>query len=166
MKHARFHVELDRDETSVGPDGLDRIAFLFAPNLGNDYAKIKEVASGGELARLSLVLKSLVADSLSLPTLIFDEIDSGVSGDVAQKMGEILRALGTKHQVISITHSPQVAARASKHFKVYKHHEGKVTKTLVTELNDTQRIEEIATMLSKSPPSEHAMASAKELLEG
>lgn len=164
MEYANFKVEVSElDQLNVW--GSDQVTFLFAPNRGSEHRGIREVASGGELSRLSLITKSLVAGSLNLPTLIFDEIDSGVSGDVAQKMGNILQQLSQEHQVISITHSPQVAARADRHFKVYKELDGKLTKAKIISLDKEERIVEIATMLSSSPPSIIAMESAKELIE-
>ena len=137
---------------------------MFAPNQGSTFAEIREVASGGEISRLSLITKSLVAGSLQLPTLIFDEIDSGVSGDVAKKMGDILARLSERHQVISITHSPQVAAKGDRHFRVFKTSDTDATLARVSLLAEAERIEEIATMLSSSPPSEAALTSARELI--
>lgn len=163
MEHAAFKVRISESKELL-PHGLDDIDFLFAPNKGSEFYEIKKVASGGEMSRLALIVKSLVAGSLQMPTLVFDEIDSGVSGDVAKKMGEILRRLSDSHQVISITHSPQVAAKASRHFTVFKETDGKETKTQVRELDENARIVEIATMLSSSPPSKAALASAKELM--
>ncbi|MCB0666483.1 MAG: DNA repair protein RecN [Saprospiraceae bacterium] len=165
MEHAAFKVSMIRS-TDLLPHGQDEIDFLFAPNKGSDYFQIKKVASGGEMSRLALIIKSLVAGSLHMPTLVFDEIDSGVSGDVAKKMGEILHRLADSHQIISITHSPQVAAKANRHFTVFKQTNGKETKTQVRELDEAARIIEIATMLSSSPPSEAAMTSARELMAG
>ena len=163
MEYAEFKITQERLE-ALGPNGLDQMEFLFAPNRGSGHRPIKEVASGGELSRLALITKSLVAESINLPTLIFDEIDSGVSGDVAQKMGHILQNLSADHQVISITHSPQVAARADSHFKVFKTLEDDATKAKILALSEDDRIVEIATMLSSSPPSAIALKSAKELI--
>jgi len=105
-----------------GPSGMDQINFLFAPNKGSGFKPLKDIASGGEISRLTLCIKSLVANAMTLPTLIFDEIDTGVSGEVASRMGEILSDLADKHQVISITHSPQIAAKADRHFFVHKNY--------------------------------------------
>ncbi|MCB0688147.1 MAG: DNA repair protein RecN [Saprospiraceae bacterium] len=163
MEYAAFKVGIKKSNELL-PHGQDEINFLFAPNKGSEFFEIKKVASGGEMSRLALIVKSLVAGSLQMPTLVFDEIDSGVSGDVAKKMGEILSRLSETHQVVSITHSPQVAARAHRHFTVFKESTGKDTKTKVRLLDDESRIVEIATMLSSSPPSQAAMASAKELI--
>ena len=144
--------------------GLDDVQFLFSANKGSRPKPIKNVASGGELSRLTLVTKSLVASAMALPTLIFDEIDSGVSGDVALKMGHILRKLSQHHQVVVITHSPQVAARADEHLFVYKKETNERTATKVRSLDRDERIRAIATMLSQSPPSEAALSNARELM--
>ena len=144
--------------------GLDEVQFLFSANRGSEPKPIKNVASGGELSRLTLVTKSLVASAMALPTLIFDEIDSGVSGDVALKMGHILHDLSAHHQVVVITHSPQVAARADEHFFVYKKEEEQRTSTKVRQLQTEERIRAIATMLSQNPPSDSALENARELI--
>jgi len=124
------------------------------------------VASGGELSRLALCIKSLVASAIPLPTLIFDEIDSGVSGEVALQMGLILQAISEEHQVISITHSPQIAAKANTHYFVRKKVTGNRTTTAVSQLNHQERVLEIAKMLSGNPPSDIAKQNAEELLQG
>lgn len=147
-----------------GPSGMDSINFLFAPNKGSDFKKLKDIASGGEISRLTLCIKSLVADAMTLPTLIFDEIDTGVSGEVASRMGEILSSLAKKHQVLSITHSPQVAAKADKHYFVHKNEKENRTVTAVKELDKEGRVIEIAKMLSGNPPSTAAIENAKELM--
>lgn len=163
MQHARLKIEIKPTETFM-PTGTDEVNFLFAANQGSRFDLIKNVASGGELSRLTLCTKSLVASAIPLPTLIFDEIDSGVSGDVALKMGDILTRLAGQHQVVSITHSPQVAARANRHYHVHKKAKEGRTYTKVRELNNSERIVEIATMLSGSPPSESAKENAVDLL--
>ncbi|MBL4650357.1 MAG: DNA repair protein RecN, partial [Aureispira sp.] len=163
MQHARLEVDIVQTKEFM-PSGIDRLRFLFAANKGSRLEEIKGVASGGELSRLALCIKSLVASAIPLPTLIFDEIDSGVSGEVALQMGIILQALSTEHQVISITHSPQIAAKANTHYFVRKKVTGNKTTTFVSELNQEERILEIAKMLSGSPPSEVAKENARELL--
>ena len=163
MEHATFKISFDTAET-LQVNGMDRIEFLFAPNKGSSFSAIKSVASGGEISRLSLITKSLVARTMHMPTLIFDEIDSGVSGDVALQMGNMLEKLAEEHQIISITHSPQVAAKAESHFTVYKTIDGESTKAKVKKLEEADRMVEIATMLSSSPPSDAAIQSAKELM--
>ena len=144
---------------------MDEVNILFSPNKGSEYLPLKDTASGGELSRLTLVIKSLVAGAITLPTLVFDEIDAGVSGDVAQKMGSILTGLSQKHQVITITHSPQIAAKAHSHYWVYKTDTDHRTVTSMRKLNDEDRIIEIAKMLSGNPPSESAKANARELMD-
>ncbi|NNE28608.1 MAG: DNA repair protein RecN, partial [Saprospiraceae bacterium] len=163
MEHARVKIEKKALE-DFSPTGLDQIEFLFSPNKGSQYHSIREVASGGELSRLTLVVKSLVADAIPLPTLIFDEIDTGISGDVALKMGVILKDLSQRHQVVSITHTPQIAVQADRHYFVYKSQEKDRTITQVRLLEEEDRILEVATMLSGSPPSAPAIENAKELL--
>lgn len=164
MPHARFQVELVR-QPRLGPTGYDEVQFLFAANPGSRLMPIKGVASGGELSRLTLVTKSLVASAIPLPTLIFDEIDTGISGGVALRMGEILRKLSNDHQVIVITHSPQVAAQADAHYFVYKEVQDNRTSTRIRLLDHEARVEAIAAMLSESPPTPAALQNARELLE-
>lgn len=164
MPHARLKIDL-RDAAQLGPSGADDVQFLFAGNAGSRFLPIKDAASGGELARLTLCAKSLVADAIPLPTLIFDEIDTGVSGDVSLRMGHILRELSARHQVVSITHTPQVAARAHKHYFVYKKTNGQRSATHVRLLSSDERLRAIAAMLSGNPPSEAALTTARELVE-
>ncbi len=144
--------------------GIDDVQFLFAANRGSRLLPIKDVASGGELSRLALCAKSLVAAAIPLPTMIFDEIDSGVSGDIALKMGNILQQLASHHQIVVITHSPQVAAKANKHYFVYKTLQDDRTFTKVRLLEYDERVRAIATMLSQNPPSNSALENAKELM--
>jgi DNA repair protein RecN (Recombination protein N) len=167
MENAQLVVDF-RELDGPGPLGLDEVQFLFSANKGGRLQTIKSAASGGELSRLALVTKSLVATAMELPTLIFDEIDSGVSGDVAQKMGNILTELSRHHQVVVITHSPQVASRADRHYFVYKQDKEELNRTItrVRELNQDERIRAIATMLSQNPPSDSALKNARELVEG
>lgn len=163
MENAYIKVSIEPlDEP--GPSGMDNISFLFAPNKGSDFKPLKDIASGGEISRLTLCIKSLVADAMTLPTLIFDEIDTGVSGEVASRMGEILSSLAGNHQVISITHSPQIAGKADKHYFVHKNDRSDRTVTAVKELDQDGRINEIAKMLSGNPPSAAAIENAKELM--
>ncbi len=163
MPHARLQVSIQPVE-QLSAVGLDEVQFLFATNIGSRFLPIKDVASGGELSRLTLCTKSLVADAIPLPTLIFDEIDSGVSGDVSMRMGNIIKELSSRHQVVSITHTPQVAARADKHYFVFKKVQGDRTVTNVRLLNPDERVRSIAVMLSSNPPSDSALATAKELV--
>lgn len=145
--------------------GGDTIQFTFAANPGSALQDIKKVASGGELSRLMLCIKSLIAKSTALPTLIFDEIDSGVSGETAMKVGAILEKLALNHQVIAITHLPQIAAKGNHHLKVYKQVDKNSTTTHLQLLNRQERIEEIALMLSGENPTKAAIKNAKELLQ-
>lgn len=163
MPHARLKVDI-ADLPALSPTGTDDVQFLFASNIGSKYLRIKDVASGGELSRLTLCTKSLVADAIPLPTLIFDEIDSGISGDVSMKMGLILKELSARHQVVSITHTPQIAARADAHYFVYKKIADNRTITNIRLLEPEDRVRSIAVMLSGNPPSESAMATARELV--
>jgi DNA repair protein RecN (Recombination protein N) len=163
MEHAVLQIEMT-PLNQPGPSGMDEINFLFAANKGSRLQLIKDVASGGELSRLTLAIKSLVASAIPLPTLIFDEIDAGISGDVALKMGKILRELSDSHQVVTITHSPQVASKADVHYFVFKDPSGDKTSTRVKSLSPEDRIQELAIMLSQNPPSQAAIENAKELL--
>jgi DNA repair protein RecN (Recombination protein N) len=165
MPHARLSVKI-AELDQLGPTGLDDVQFLFATNVGSRPLPIKDVASGGELSRLTLCAKSLVADAIPLPTLIFDEIDTGISGDVSLKMGLILKELSARHQVVSITHTPQIAARGDAHYFVYKKVEGQRTVTNVRLLASDERVRSIAVMLGGHPPSEAALTTARELVEG
>jgi DNA repair protein RecN (Recombination protein N) len=163
MPHARLQVSIQTLD-ALGPTGMDDVQFLFASNVGSKFLPIKDVASGGELSRLTLCTKSLVADAIPLPTLIFDEIDTGISGDVSLKMGLILKELSDRHQVVSITHTPQIAARADKHYFVYKKVADNRTMTNVRLLSPEERVRSIAVMLSGNPPTDSALTTAKELI--
>ncbi|HNG90681.1 MAG TPA: DNA repair protein RecN, partial [Saprospiraceae bacterium] len=154
------------DPPALSATGPDEVQFLFATNVGARFLPIKDVASGGELSRLTLCTKSLVADAIPLPTLIFDEIDAGISGDVSLKMGLILKELSARHQVVSITHTPQIAARADAHYFVYKRVADNRTVTNVRLLSPDERVRSIAVMLSGNPPSDSALATAAELVKG
>lgn len=160
-------IQLEQKVNNTAPlnaYGIDEIRLLFSANKGTAAQPLDEVGSGGEKSRLMLAIKSLVAETTTLPTLIFDEIDTGISGEVAQKVGNILRALGKKHQVISITHLPQVAAKASKHFFVFKNHEKEKTFTEIKTLTGNERLHELAVMLSGNNPPKEAIENAKRLL--
>lgn len=164
MPNAVFKVELESVD-ELQPAGMDRVEFTFSANKGAPAGKIRDIASGGELSRLALAIKSIVAAAIPLPTLMFDEIDSGVSGDVALKMGHILKSLSRDHQVIVITHSPQISAQGDLHYFVYKETDEERTFTRVKSLEGSDRAYAIATMLSSDPPSEAALANAKDLLQ-
>ncbi len=145
-------------------NGSDQVRFLFSANKGHALAEMSKVASGGELSRLMLSIKSLVAKNTALPTIIFDEIDTGVSGEVANKVGQIMEQLANNLQVITITHLPQIASKGQSHYFVYKDDEGAITNTRIKQLNDPERVVEIAKMLSGDNPGESALQNARELL--
>ncbi|MBU2946113.1 DNA repair protein RecN [Zobellia uliginosa] len=163
MPSATFKIEISKadDFKSNGADGL---SFLFSANKGGDYGELKKVASGGELSRIMLTIKSILAKYENLPTIMFDEIDTGVSGEISGKMGDIMQAMSKSMQVFSITHLPQVASKGDHHFKVYKLEEGAVTKTNMKELTNEERVVELAEMLGGKELSESAMAHARQLL--
>lgn len=163
MPNANFKAELTQ-QAELGTYGLNTIKFLFSANKGSDFKELHKVASGGELSRLMLCIKSIMAAKKSLPTIIFDEIDTGVSGDVADKIGQILVNMGEKMQVISITHLPQIASKGKFHLFVYKNDEKNKTISHIKELNKDERVVEIAKMLSTGNPSASAIKNAKDLL--
>jgi DNA repair protein RecN (Recombination protein N) len=163
MANAQFKIELKPLE-SLSVSGQDAISFLFTANKGAEFKELHKTASGGELSRLMLCLKALLAERTALPTIIFDEIDTGVSGDVADKIGNILFAMGKTMQVITITHLPQMASKGSNHLFVYKSDSKDKTTSSIKALNKEERIAEIAKMLSTGTPTETALKNAKELL--
>ena len=163
MPDAKLKVELEHT-SNFTPKGLDTIEWKLAANKGANFNDIKKAASGGELSRITLAIKSILANYSKLPTIIFDEIDTGVSGDIAQKMAVIMSDMGQEMQVISITHLPQIAAKGNHHFKVYKETENEITKTNISVLSKNERIEELAEMLGGKEKSASAIAHAKELL--
>jgi DNA repair protein RecN (Recombination protein N) len=165
MPNVVFHVELIHTE-HFSPDGADNIAFLFSANKDMPPREISKVASGGEMSRLMLALKSLLVKGTNLPTIIFDEIDTGVSGEVADKMGDIIKELSEKAQVINITHLPQIAAKGDSHYLVYKEDTATSTHTKVRKLTNDERVLEIAKMLSGSKITETAIEHAKDLIKG
>jgi len=149
---------------NLGENGADKIEFLFDANKSNRFESLAKVASGGELSRLMLCIKSLVAKQLQLPTLIFDEIDTGISGEAAKQVGNIMKTLSSAHQLISITHQPQIAARADAHYFVYKAINKDAIVTSVRLLNNDERITTIAQMLSGEKPTAAALQNAREML--
>lgn len=148
----------------LGADGLDVVRFLFTANKGHALSEMSKVASGGELSRLMLSIKSLIAQNTALPTIIFDEIDTGVSGEVANQVGLVMEKLADNLQVITITHLPQIASKGQSHYFVYKDDEAATTYTRIKQLNKEERILEIAKMLSGDKPGESALQNARELL--
>lgn len=164
IAHAVF--KINNDKSSIpGPQGFDNISFLFSANKSVSPQPIEKVASGGEFSRLMLALKSLVAGAAAIPTIIFDEIDTGVSGEIASKMGKIMSRLSANFQVISITHLPQVAATGQKHYKVYKYTDDKRSYTKIKQLDSEERVNEIASMISGEKLSIQAIENARILLK-
>ncbi len=163
MPSATFKIKIQPAET-FNSRGRDVLVFLFAANKGSNYGDLKKVASGGELSRIMLTIKSILAKYEQLPTMMFDEIDTGVSGEISNKMGDIMQAMSETMQVFSITHLPQVASKGANHFKVYKQEEGMVTHTRMKKLEKEDRIKELAEMLGGKNITDSALAHAKELL--
>ncbi|MCX6294784.1 MAG: DNA repair protein RecN, partial [Bacteroidetes bacterium] len=165
MPNAQLKVENQESEILTA-NGLDKVIFLFSANKGSDFKELNKVASGGELSRLMLSIKSLIAQLTALPTIIFDEIDTGVSGDVADKVGSIMNQMAKGMQVITITHLPQIASKGQAHLFVYKEDKHNKTFSNIRKLAQDERIQEIAKMLSTGTPTKAAINNAKELLNG
>jgi DNA repair protein RecN (Recombination protein N) len=157
-------LKIERNAVEPSPDGMDLINFLFSANKGIPPQEIGKVASGGEFSRLMLAIKYILAGKTSLPTIIFDEIDTGISGEIALKMGKMFQFMANRHQIISISHLHQIAAKGNHHYFVYKDDSADRTISRIKQLNEDERIYEIAQMISGSKPSESAILSAKELL--
>jgi DNA repair protein RecN (Recombination protein N) len=164
MENAKFKIQL-QNSSSFLENGMDELSFLFSANKGGNFGLLKKTASGGEISRIMLTIKYILAQYSKLPTIIFDEIDTGVSGDIAGKMGEMMKQMSNSMQVISITHLPQIASQGVSHFKVFKSENEKQTTTKVEMLNKESRITEIAQMLSGSKITDAALNNAKELLQ-
>lgn len=163
MPNARFLLEITSSDNFL-PTGKDEIQLLFSANKGTDFGLLKKVASGGEMSRIMLAVKSILANYSKLPTIIFDEIDTGVSGEIAQKMGDIMKVMSSKMQVFAITHLPQIAAKGTQHYKVFKSDKEDTTVSELKLLGVEERIIEIAEMLSGKDISESAITHAKALL--
>jgi DNA repair protein RecN (Recombination protein N) len=163
IPNAKFEAEFE-ELADFSANGKDKITFLFSANKNGSLQSISNVASGGELSRVMLALKSILSKHENLPTIILDEIDTGVSGEVADKMGELMKKMGEYMQVVSITHLPQIAAKCSTHFKVYKEDDEESTVSHIIELSEEERIKEIAQMLSGSNLTEVAIENAKVLM--
>ncbi len=163
MPNARFQFDIKTADNFL-PTGKDEIQLLFSANKGTDFGLLKKVASGGEMSRIMLAVKSILANYSKLPTIIFDEIDTGVSGEIAQKMGDIMKVMSLKMQVFAITHLPQIAAKGNQHYKVFKSDKENTTVTELKLLNSEERVVEIAEMLSGKDISESAITHAKALL--
>ena len=156
--------EITVRDTELSSTGIDHVEFLFAFNKNQPLLPVGNTASGGEISRLMLSIKSIVADKMQLPSIIFDEVDTGVSGDVADKMGEMMRQIAANIQVIAITHLPQVASKGHSHYKVFKEDTEQATVTRIKELGTEERVKELAVMLSGSSVNDAALANARSLL--
>ena len=163
MSKIRFVVEHSL-MSDFGPEGKDEVAFLFSANADSAPDEISRIASGGEMSRLMLAIKNLLRSSKALPTIIFDEIDSGISGEVAMKMGTIIKSFSSTTQIINITHLPQIAARGDAHFRVYKLEENGRTITSIKQLTENERIEELAKMVGGDKLTDTTISAARELL--
>ena len=163
MPNARFKIELIQIDTYLY-NGKDHLDFLFTANKGSQFLPLKKAASGGELSRIMLAIKSILSNYQQLPTIMFDEIDTGVSGEIAHKMASIMEQMSLSMQVFSITHLPQIAAKGQSHFKVYKKDIGETTVTALKKLSNEERVVEIAQMLGGKEVSDSAVAHAQQLL--
>ena len=163
MPNVRFNIDINAT-LNYYANGKDEIQFLFSANKGTDFGLLKKVASGGEMSRIMLAVKAILAQYSKLPTLIFDEIDTGVSGEIAIRMGEIMKEMSTSMQIFAITHLPQIAAKGTAHFKVFKSTVGDDTQSELKLLNTEERVVEIAQMLSGTVVSDSALNHAKALL--
>ena len=165
MNQASFKVEIKTDdESGYHVNGSDKVTFMFSPNKGRGYNELDKIASGDELSRLMLCIKAMLADTKGMPTLIFDEIDSGISGEVANKVGEVVKNISGSRQVIVISHLPQMAGKADHHFSIYKETSVSGTNTKLKILEKEERIVEIARMLSGENPSDAARETAADFL--
>jgi DNA repair protein RecN (Recombination protein N) len=164
MKDAGFVTRIEK-LPEFGIAGLDKVQFVFNANLGVEPGEISKIASGGELSRLMLAIKSLINKKQMLPTVIFDEIDAGVSGEIAGKVGSIIKKMAKKHQVISITHLPQIASKSDHHYKVHKSIVNNSTFTTISKLNNEGRVEELAKILSNERVTATALDVARELMD-
>ena len=163
MSNAQFQFEIQYGENFLS-DGKDTVQLLFSANKGSNFGLLKKVASGGEMSRIMLAIKSVLAEETKLPTIIFDEIDTGISGEIANNMAEIMKQMSNQMQIFAITHLPQIASKGKAHYKVFKTIKENTTVSEIILLNENDRILEIAEMLSGKNPSESALTHAKALL--
>lgn len=161
--NAQFKVDM-RQVSDFLPNGMDEISFLFSANKNREVQPVQMVASGGEMSRLMLSIKSLIANKTDLPSIIFDEIDTGVSGEIAHRVGEIMQTMSKEMQVITITHLPQIAAKSAHHYRVFKDDSGEQSQTRIVKLSNEERVTEIAQMLSGKNITQAALQNARELL--
>lgn len=159
-------VKIESEEIAPGPTGKDNVEVFFSANKGIDVRPLAQVASGGEFSRLMFCLKYIMAEKTAMPTLVLDEIDTGVSGEIAISLGKLMKEMAERHQVISISHLPQIAARGDAHYYVFKNSTSKKTVSSIKKLNATERVEEIAKMIGGAKPSPSAIQNAKELING
>ncbi|MDR1918227.1 MAG: DNA repair protein RecN, partial [Tannerellaceae bacterium] len=164
MPHTRFRVDFITKQEPES-DGIDDVRFLFSANKSGELERVAQTASGGEISRLMLCIKAMIAGFTALPAIIFDEVDMGVSGEIADKMGSIMQDLSTKMQVIAITHLPQIASKGKEHYFVYKQDTAEHTLTQIRKLSEEERIREVARMLSGASLTEASIANARELLQ-
>ena len=163
MKGARFHIQID-EKADWTADGKDKVEFLISANAGESLKPLAKIASGGEMSRVMLALKTVLVDADDIGTFIFDEIDTGVSGRTARKVGEKMRLLGKKRQILCITHLPQIAAMADSHFLIEKESDGTETMTKVTPLSEEGSVGEVARLMGGSDVTETTLAAARELI--
>ena len=164
MKDARFHIQID-EKSDWTADGKDKVEFLISANAGESLKPLAKIASGGEMSRVMLALKTVLVDADDIGTFIFDEIDTGVSGRTARKVGEKMRFLGGKRQILCITHLPQIAAMADSHFLIEKESDGEETTTKVTPLTEEGSVGEVARLMGGSDVTETTLAAARELIQ-
>ena len=162
MPHARIVVQ--HSTGAPATSGIDVVSILFTANKGAQPQTLSKAASGGEFSRLMLCIKYMLADKTALPTIVFDEIDTGISGEIAVKVGRMMQQMAQKHQLVAISHLPQMAAAGDVHYFVYKEDRADRTVSRIRELNQDDRIKEIAHMIAGAKPSENAFQSARELL--
>jgi DNA repair protein RecN (Recombination protein N) len=163
MPNAKFKIEL-KSLDGFSSNGKDDLQFLFTANKGSNYNELKKAASGGELSRIMLTIKAILSEYIQLPSIMFDEIDTGVSGEISNKMGDIMKQMSARMQVFAITHLPQIAAKGNSHFKVFKFDKDDATHTRLKRLEEEERVVEIAQMLGGLDITESAVAHAKQLL--
>jgi DNA repair protein RecN (Recombination protein N) len=165
LPYAQIKIEITpAPENSFYTDGMEKVQFLFSANKGLEFREIQKVASGGEMSRLMLSIKAILAQKVAMPTVIFDEIDTGISGETASRLGNILKVMSKNHQVFAITHLPQMASKGAFHYFVFKETTKNSTRTRLKLLDYDERINEIARMLSGEKLSAAAIGNAKELL--
>ena len=163
IAHAQIDIAITNTDDFT-PLGKDDVQFMFAANLNQSLRRVSEVASGGEISRIMLCIKALLASKNGLPTIIFDEIDTGVSGEIASQMGNIMQQMAQSRQIIAITHLPQIAAKGDTQYLVYKADTDTRTETHIRRLTEEERVNQIATMLSGKHPTPAAMENARQLL--